>query len=108
MNNQQSNENEFIITLTIDGTKYEKVEVNVSNMDKSLKEQINKIVEVFELPKMNGAGEPQDYQLGRPKNGTQEYEILEREDENGREKCLRDYEIKPGDHLHLLIDPIAG
>ena len=108
MNNQPSNESEFIITLTIDGTKYEEVEVNISNMDKSLKEQINKIVEVFELPKTNGSGEPIQYQLGRAQNGNEESEIFELEDEKGREQCFRDYKIKPGDHLHLFRDPIAG
>lgn len=107
MNNQQSNEGEFLITLTIDGTNYEEVEVKVSDMDKSLKEQINKIVEVFQLPKTNGSDMPVEYQLGRTKEG-EESEIFEREDEKGREKCLRDFNIKPGDHLHLFTDPIAG
>ena len=104
MNNQQSNESDFIITLTIDGTEYDKVEVNVSNLDKSIEEQINRIVDVFKLPKTHGDGVlPITYCLARAKDGTSDHdEILAFEDNNGRELCFLDYDIKPGDHLFLV------
>ena len=38
----------------------------------------------------------------------EEPEILEFEDEDGREQALIDYNIQPGDHLHLISVPIAG
>ena len=90
-------DDEFIINLTIDGTEYEEVEVKVTDPNKTIRDQINSIVQVFELPKMDNGGNPTQYLLGQ---------ILE--DEDGREQCLMDYNIQPGDHLHLISVPIAG
>lgn len=101
-------ENDFIIHLTIDGTEYEEVEVKVQDPYKSLREQVDSIVNVFELPKMDNGGNPIQYLLGKLMDGDEEPVILEFEDENGREMALIDYEIAPMDHLHLISVPIAG
>lgn len=107
-NEQQIYENEFIIHLTIDGTSFEEVEVKVSDPTKTIRDQVNSIVQVFELPKMDNGGNPIQYLLGRETENSDESEILECEDENGREQCFADYNVQPGDHLHLTSLPIAG
>ena len=58
---------EFVITLTIEGTQYEEVEVEVTDPMKTIREQINSIVEVFHLPKMDNGGNPITYLLAASK-----------------------------------------
>lgn len=100
---------DFIILLTIEGTTYEEVEVKVSDPHKTIRDQINSIVNVFELPKVDNGGNPVQYLLGQIlDDDDDEPMILEFEDEDGREQCFDDYNIMPGDHLHLLSVPIAG
>lgn len=99
---------DFIVNLTIDGTEYEEVEVKVSDPNKTIRDQISSIVQVFELPKMDNGGNPIQYLLGQMLEGGEEPEILEFEDADGREQCLLDYNVMPGDHLHLISVPIAG
>lgn len=101
-------DDDFVINLTIDGTSFEEVEVKVNDPTKTIRDQINSIVQVFELPKMDNGSNPIQYLLGQVVNDDDEPEILEFEDENGREQCLLDYNIQPGDHLHLISVPIAG
>lgn len=99
---------EFIINLTIDGTAYEEIEVKVTDPNKTIRDQISSIVAVFELPKLDNGGNPIQYLLGQIMDDGDEPEILEFEDEDGREQALIDYNIQPGDHLHLISVPIAG
>ena len=106
-NEQQYYEDEFIIHLTIAGTSFDEVEVKVTDPNNTIRDQINSLVQVFELPKMDGGGSPLQYLLGRVMDDD-EVETLEFEDEDGREQCLLDYNIQPGDHLHLASIPIAG
>lgn len=101
-------EEEFIINLTIDGTEFEEVEVKVTDPNKTIRDQITSIVSVFELPKIDNGGNPIQYLLGQIMEEGEEPEILEFEDEDGREQALIDYNIQPGDHLHLISVPIAG
>ena len=101
-------EEEFIINLTIDGTEYEEGEVKVTDPNKTIRDQITSIVSVFELPKIDNGGNPIQYLLGQIMEEGEEPEILEFEDEDGREQALVDYNIQPGDHLHLISVPIAG
>jgi len=108
MANEEFFDEEFIINLTIDGTEYEEVEVKVTDPNKTIRDQINNIVQVFELPKMDNGGNPIQYLLGQMLEDGEEPEILYFEDENGREQCLLDYNVQPGDHLHLISVPIAG
>lgn len=96
---------EFIINLTIDETSYE---VKVTDVNKTIRDQINSIVQVFELPKLDGGGNPVQYLLGMTYEDGGEQQILEFEDEDGREQCLLDYNIQPGDNLQLISVPIAG
>lgn len=99
---------ELICNLTIDGTEYEDVEVEVTDPNKPIRDQINNIVQIFELPKMDGGGNPIQYVLGHKVDGGDEPEIFEFEDEDGREQCLMDYNVQPGDCLYLISVPIAG
>lgn len=101
-------EDEFIINLTIDGTSFEEVEVKVTDPNKTIRDQISSIVSVFELPKIDNGGNPIQYLLGQIMDDGDEPVILEFEDEDGREQCLMDYNVQPGDHLHLISVPIAG
>lgn len=93
-------EEEFIIYLTIDGTQYEEIEVKVSDPMKTIRNQVRSIVRVFELPEKDKEGNSIQYLLGVMLDG--EPEILQFEDEDGREQTLIDYDIKPGDHLHIV------
>jgi hypothetical protein len=108
MENEQLYDEEFIIHLTIDGTSFEEVEVKVTDPNKTIRDQINSIVQVFELPKMDNGGNPVQYLMGQITEDGGDPEILEFEDEDGREQCLLDYNVQPGDHLHLISVPIAG
>ena len=82
--------------------------VEVTDPNKTIRDQINSIVQVFELPKMDNGGNPIQYLLGKLMEDDEEPVILEFEDENGREMALVDYEIMPMDRLHLISVPIAG
>lgn len=108
MANEEFYDDEFIINLTIDGTSFEEVEVKVTDPNKTIRDQINSIVQVFELPKMDNGGNPIQYLLGQMLEDGEEPEILDFEDEDGREQCLMDYNVQPGDSLHLISVPIAG
>lgn len=99
---------DFIINLTIDGTSYEEVEVKVIDPNKTIRDQIASIVSVFELPKLDNGGHPIQYVLGQILDDDVEPKILEFEDEDRREMALIDYDVQPGDHLHLISIPIAG
>ena len=108
MTDQEFYQEEFIVMLTIDGTAYDEIEVKVSDPNKTVREQIESIIQVFELPKMDNGGNPIQYLLGQMLEDGEEPEILDFEDEDGREQCLMDYNIQPGDNLHLISVPIAG
>ena len=108
MANEEFYDDEFIINLTIDGTSYEEVEVKVTDPNKTIRDQINSIVHAFELPKLDNGGNPIQYLLGQVIEDGGEPQILDFEDEDGREQCFLDYNIQPGDHLHLISVPIAG
>lgn len=100
---ESSTESDFFVQLTIDGTGYEEVEVKVSDPYKPIREQIQSIIRVFELPSADGSGCPIGYQLFQELED--KGEILEPEDEDGRKKSLMDYNVQSGDHLHLITVP---
>ena len=58
MTDQEFYQEEFIVMLTIDGTSYDEIEVKVTDPNKTVRDQINSIVQVFELPKMDNGGNP--------------------------------------------------
>lgn len=101
-------DDDFISNLTIDGTEFEDVEVKVTDPNKTIREQIDSIVSVFGLRKIDCGGNPVQYLLGQIMDEGEEPEILELEDEDGREQALIDYNIQPGDFLHLIEIPTAG
>ena len=98
---------EFIIKLTIIGTEYEEVEVKITDPNKTIRDQISSIVQLFELPKMENDGTPILYKLGQMLEDSDEPEVFDSENEDGREMCLLDYCVKPGDDLELIAIPIA-
>jgi hypothetical protein len=107
MANEEFFEDDLIIILSIDGTEYEEVEVKVTDPTKTVGDQINSIVQVFELPKLDNGGNPITYQLGRIHEDDED-EILELRDKDEREMTLIDYNVQSGDRLHLISVPIAG
>lgn len=107
-NEEYFDADEFVVSLTIDGSSFEDVEVKITDPNKTIRDQINSIVQVFELPKLDNGGNPIQYLLGQILDDSSEPEILEFEDEDGREQCILDYNVQPGDHLHLISVPIAG
>lgn len=108
MEKEEFYDEDFIIKLTIEGTEYEEVDVKVTDPNKTIRDQINSIVHVFELPKLDNGGNPIQYLLGQVLNDSEEPMILDFEDEDGREQCLEDYNIQPGDHLQLVSIAIPG
>ena len=108
MTDQEFYQDEFIVLLTIDGTAYDEIEVKVTDPNKTVREQIDSIIQVFELPKMDNGGNPIQYLLGKLMDDDEEPAVLEFEDKDGREMALIDYDIQPLDHLHLISVPIAG
>ena len=80
----------------------------VINPNKTIRDQINSIVQVFELPKLDNGGKPIQYLLGQILEEGGEPQILDFEDEDGREQCFLDYNIQPGDHLQLVSVAIPG
>lgn len=106
MESRQVQEDDLIINLTIDGTEYEEVEVMVTDPDKTIRQFIDKIIDVFQLPKVDGGGCPLQYMLGQIIGNDDEPVCLEYEDEDGREQALSDYNIQPGDHLNLTSIPL--
>ena len=106
--NEEFVADEFIVYLTIEGTAIEGAEVKLSDPTKTIRDQIASIVKVFELAKMDAGGNPIQYQLGMSEDEGGELTILQFEDEDGREQCLDDYNIQPGDHLTLIKNVIPG
>lgn len=109
INNEEIYEDDdFIISLTIDGTSYEEVEVKVTDPNKTIRDQIAAIVAVFELPTLDNGGCPIQYFLAQNKEDEDMLEVLEFEDGEGHEQALIDYNIQPGDHLVLTACPVCG
>ena len=104
-NKEEFYEDEIIVNLTIGDASYE---VRITDPQKTIRDQINTIVQVFKLPKLDNGGNPIRYLLGQFMEGGEESKILDFEDENGCERCLIDYNIQSGDNFELVAVPIAG
>ena len=48
----------FVISLTIEGTEFENVYVEVSDPFRPIRQQIERIVSVFDIPKTDQCGAP--------------------------------------------------
>ena len=66
-----------------------------------------RIVEAFELQKMDSNGTPITYLLGQMREDS-DHVIFEFQDEQGREQTLLDYNVKSGDRLVLVMHTNAG
>lgn len=106
--NIQEGEGDFFVYLTIDGTSYEDVLLNINEPATSIRQVTERIVQTFELPRLDNGGNPIPYLLGITIEEDQEPEILEFEDGDGREQSILDYNVQPGAHLHLFSAPIGG
>ena len=102
MEKEEFYDDEFIISLTIEGTEYEEVDAKVTDLNKTIRDQINDIIKAFELPRLDNGGQPIEYRLG---NSDMIFDFV---DEDGCEKCMADYNIQPGDHLVMIRKVIAG
>ena len=108
MTNERFYDEDYIINLTIDGTPFQNVEVKVTEPNKTIRNQIDRIVQVFDLPKSYNGGTPIQYLLGRMLKDRDEPEILDFEDEEGQPETLLNYDIKSGDRLCLISPPLYG
>ena len=99
-------ENELIVNLTIDGTEYEEAEVIITDPNKTIRDQIDSIIRVFELPKTDMCGHPIQYLLSKMLDKGEDSEILDFKDEYGHEQSLMDYGIQSRDDLHLISVPL--
>lgn len=95
-------DDKYIIYLTIEGTQFEEIEVEITDSQKTIRDQVRSIVSIFDLSEKDKEGNPVQYYLAQISDDAQEPEILYFEDEDGRELCLLDYNIYKGDHLHLI------
>lgn len=109
INNQELSmpEESFFVIITIEETMYEGVEVLITDSNKTIRQLVFDIVNVFELPQTDSGGNPIQYLLAIDE-GRDEPEIIEFEDENGNDQSLLDYNISNGCHLFLVKVPIAG
>lgn len=103
----EHNKDELIISLTVEYPKREEVEVKIANPNKSIRAIIDKMIDVFQLPKIDRFGTQIPYVLGVYEE-LDEHTVLDFEDENGNAQSLVDYDIKSGDHLVLFVVPYLG
>lgn len=96
------------IHLSIEGTTIEGIQLSLDNPHLTIRELIEHIVQSYNLPTLDGGGNPIQYLLGQFENDSEEPDILDFEDENGQELTLTDHEIKLGANIHLIALPIAG
>ena len=99
---------DFIVHLTIEGTECEDVEVKIEDLCRSIRLLVNNIIREFELPMMDAGGNPLSYFLGKIYEGEDDPVIFEKEDEDGNELCLLDYDVASGDHLVLICSVLSG
>lgn len=105
MENENLFDSELIVTLKIGE---EENEVMIEDLNKTIRDEVATIVNVFNLPKLDGGGNPVIYELYKIEPGNPEGILLRTEDENGDEMAMIDFDIKRGDYLELVQVPIAG
>lgn len=103
----EHNKDELIISLTVEYPKCEEVEVKIANPNKSIRATIDKMIDVFQLPKTDRFGSQIPYVLGIYEE-FEEHIVLDFEDESGNAQSLLDYDIQSGDHLVLFAVPYMG
>lgn len=100
------NDDKFNIFIDIEGTDISDQEIIIDPYQ-SIRKLRDEIVKAFNQPRYDNGENPLQYLLGL---AIQEEEpmILDFEDEDGREQCILDYDVMPGDRFILLSVPIAG
>ena len=108
MTEQEFYQEEFIVMLTIDGTSYDEIEVKVTDPNKTIRDQINSIVQVFELPKMDNGGNPIQYLLGKLMEDDEEDWLMNDDDldwqDDGLDDGHTDYEGADYDDYLASLD----
>lgn len=101
-----NDDDKFNILIDIEGTDISDQEIIIDPYQ-SIRKLRDEIVKAFNLPRFDNGENPLTYLLGLP---IQEEEpmILDFEDEDGREQCILDYAVKPGDRFIILSVPVAG
>lgn len=100
--NEYTSLDDYIVSLSIEATDYEDVEVKVENPARCIRDLINSIIDKFELPTIDAGGNPLKYMLCKLNEGEDEPVIFEEQDENGCEMNLLDYNVQPSDRLVLV------
>ena len=100
----------MIVNLSIEGTEYEDMEVEVSDTHRTIRQQIENIIRVFDLPTNGYDGSPIEYFLSKMMIDDNEEEpfVMEFEDEDGNEMTLLDFDVKSGDHIALVRNVLYG
>lgn len=99
------NKDSLFVTLSIEGSQLGEVEVEITDPMRTISEQIKRIVETFELQKMDSRGNPITYLLGKIEDS--DSITFEFQDEQGHEQTLLDYNVKFGDKLFLITQSCA-
>lgn len=99
---------DFFVYLTIQDTDFENITTKIPNPCDTIRNIVDGILQDFNLQKMDRWGNPCQYLLGKGTANEEEPDILEFEDNYGHEQTILDYNVWPGDHLHLIAVPIAG
>lgn len=107
-NNEEFFDERLLVKLTIAGTNVEEELVEITDPNRTVHDTIVKMMESYQLPKMDPDGNIRIYQLARMNEETGEKQILEQENENGEEMSLIEYNIDRDDHLYLMYTPLAG
>lgn len=97
----------FNILIDIEGSDISDQEITIDPY-LSIRELRDEVVKAFHLPRFDNWENPIQYLLGFPGQHEEDPEILDFEDEDGREQCIMDYAVQPGDRFILLSVPIAG
>lgn len=98
----------YYILLSVEGTSIKGIQLSLDNPNHTIREVMDYIVKLYNLPSMDGGGNPLQYFLGLIVDDSGETEILEFEDENGQELTLTDYNILSGTNIQIIAFPIAG
>ena len=96
-------EENFYIVLSYQEQEYE---IDVTNPNDNIRVIVENLIEVLQLPKFDGGGNPATYLLG--KKGDDGEEVILVPEVNRKEQTLLDYDIESGEILYLTLVPIAG
>lgn len=102
-----NDDDKFNILIDIEGSDISDQEITIDPY-LSIRELCDKIVKAFHLPRFDNWENPIQYLLAFPSQGEEDPEILDFYDEDGREQCILNYAVKPGDRFILLLIHLAG